>query len=77
MFKFLSRRGCEDMPIILAGNFNVNMKNTFELDVLLDLSEGMTRSNSCIDVVNVDNLSCMNYVLLALEHNQSPSYSTH
>jgi exonuclease III len=26
MFKFLARRGCENMPIILAGDFNVNMK---------------------------------------------------
>jgi hypothetical protein len=50
MFKFLARRGCEDMPIILAGDFNVSvkgnynselvefMKDTFELDVLLCLS---------------------------------------
>jgi hypothetical protein len=38
------------------------MKDTFELDVLSDLSQG-TRSNSCIDMVfgrNVDNLSCTN-----------------
>jgi hypothetical protein len=63
MFKFLARKGCEDMPIILAGDFNINMKDnysaelldfmkvTFELDVLSDLSKGMTRSNSCIDMV--------------------------
>jgi hypothetical protein len=41
------------------------MKDTFELDVLSDLSQGTTRSNSCIDMVfgrNADNLSCMNYV---------------
>jgi exonuclease III len=50
LFKFLARRSCEDMPIILAGDFNVNvkdnynaelvefMKDTFELDVLLDPS---------------------------------------
>jgi hypothetical protein len=65
------------MPIILAGDFNVNVKDnynaeleefvkdTFELDVLSDLSQGTTRSNSCIDMVfvrKVDNLSCMNYV---------------
>jgi hypothetical protein len=65
------------MPVILAGDFNVNvkdnynaelvefMKDTFELDVLSDLSQGTTRSNSCIDMVferNVDNLACMNYV---------------
>jgi hypothetical protein len=46
MFKFFSWRGREDMPIILAGVFNVNvkdiyntklvefMKDTFELEVL-------------------------------------------
>jgi hypothetical protein len=64
------------MPIILAGDFNVKvkdnysaelvelMKDTFEIDVLLDLSQGTTKSNSCIDMVfgrNVDNLSCINY----------------
>jgi hypothetical protein len=27
IFKFLARRVCEDMPIILAGGFNVNVKN--------------------------------------------------
>jgi hypothetical protein len=55
MFKFVARRGCEDMPIILAGDFNVNMKDnynselvgfrkdTFELDILSDLSQGTTR----------------------------------
>jgi hypothetical protein len=78
MHKFLVRRGCENMPIILTCDFNINMKDnynaeliefmidTFELDVLSDPSQGTTRSNSCIDVVfgqNVDNLSCMNYGL--------------
>jgi hypothetical protein len=77
LFKFFARRDCEDMPIILAGDFIVNVKNndiaefiefmkdTSELDVLSDLSQGTTRPNSCIDMVfgrNVDNLSCMNYV---------------
>jgi hypothetical protein len=63
MFKFLARRGCEDMPIILAADFNVNMKHnynaelvqfmkeSFKLDDLSDLSQGTTRSNSCIDMV--------------------------
>jgi hypothetical protein len=77
MFKFLARRGCVDMPVILAGDFNVNVKHnynaelvefmkvTFELHVLSDLSDVRTRSNTCIDMVfgrNVDNLSCMKYV---------------
>jgi hypothetical protein len=76
MFKFLARRVCENMPIILVGDFNVNvkdnynaelvefMKDTAEFDILLDLSQD-TRSNSCIDMVfgqNMDSLSCMNYV---------------
>jgi hypothetical protein len=41
------------------------MQNTFGLDLLSDLKEGTTRSNSCIDMVfgrNVDRLTCMNYV---------------
>jgi endonuclease/exonuclease/phosphatase (EEP) superfamily protein YafD len=65
------------MPIILAGDFNVNVKDnyktelvefmndTFELDSLSDLSQGTTGFNSCIDMVfgrNVNNLSCMHYV---------------
>jgi hypothetical protein len=63
MIKFLAKRGCEYMPVILVGDFNVNvkdnynaelvefMKDTFELDILLDISQGMTRSNSFIDMV--------------------------
>jgi hypothetical protein len=77
MFTFLQRRGSEDMPIILIGDFNVSvkvnynselvefMKYIFEPDVLSDLSQGTNRSNSCIDLVfgrNADNLSYMNYV---------------
>jgi hypothetical protein len=77
MFKSLARRGWEDMPVILAGDFNVNVKDnynaelvdfikrTFEIDVFSDLSQGTTTSNSCIDMVfgqNAYNLSCMNYV---------------
>jgi hypothetical protein len=41
------------------------MKDTFGLDLLSDLKEGTTRSNSCTDMVlgrNVDRLTCMNYV---------------
>jgi hypothetical protein len=57
VFKFLAR-SCEDMPIILVGDFNVNvkdnynaklvefMKDTFEFVVFSDLSREMTRSNS-------------------------------
>jgi hypothetical protein len=92
MFKFLARRGSEDMPIILAGDFNVNvkdncnvelvefMKHTFEFDVLSDLSQGTTRSNSCIDMVlerNVDNLSCMNYVSYFSYHRPILSRTNH
>jgi hypothetical protein len=46
----------------MAGDFNFNvqdnynaelvefMKDTFELDILSDLSQGTTRSNSCIEM---------------------------
>jgi hypothetical protein len=84
MFTFLARRRCEDMPIILADDFNVNVKNNynaelaefmkdnFELDVLSDLS--------CIDMVfgrNVDNLSCMNYVSYFSYHRPIFSRTNH
>jgi hypothetical protein len=63
MFKFSPRRGYEDMPVMLAGDFNVNvkdnynaepvefMKDTFKRDVLSDLSQGTAGSNCCIDMV--------------------------
>jgi hypothetical protein len=91
-FKFLARRGCEDMPFILAGDFNVSvkgnynaelvefMKDTFELDALLDLSQGTTRSNYCIDMVfgrNMDNLSCMNFVSYFSYHRTILSRTNH
>jgi hypothetical protein len=41
------------------------MKDSIELDVLSNLSQGTTTSNPCIDMLfgwNVDNLSCMNYI---------------
>jgi hypothetical protein len=33
MFKFRVRRGCDDMPIILVGDFNVNMKNNYNAEL--------------------------------------------
>jgi hypothetical protein len=92
IFKFLARRSCEDMPIILAGDFTVNvkanyiaelvefMKDSFGLDVLSDLTQGETRSNSCTDMVygrNVDNLSCMNYVSHFIYHRSILSTTNH
>jgi hypothetical protein len=56
------------------------MKDTFELDVLSDLSQGMTRTNSCIDMGfgrNVDNLSCMNSVLYFSYHRTILSRTNH
>jgi hypothetical protein len=65
------------MPLILEGDFNVSvkdnynaelvefMKDTFEVDVLLNLSQGTTKCNSCNDMDfgrNVDNLFCVDYV---------------
>jgi hypothetical protein len=79
------------MPIILEGEFNVNvkdsynaelvefMKDTFELDVLSDVSQGTTRSISCIHMVfgrNVDMnyVSCFSYhrPILSTTNHQAP-----
>jgi hypothetical protein len=61
------------MPIIVATDFNGNvkdncnaklvkfMRDTLELDILLNISEGTTRSNSCTDMVFGQNMD-MNYV---------------
>jgi hypothetical protein len=80
------------MPIILAGDFNVNvesnysaelvqfMKDTFEIDVLSGFSQGTTTSNSYIDMVfgrNVDNLSCMNYISYFRYHTPILSRTNH
>jgi hypothetical protein len=73
MRNYRKHKAQENMPVILVGDFNVNvkdnynaelvkfmkdifelvkfMKDIFELDVLLDLCQGTTRSNSCIDMV--------------------------
>jgi hypothetical protein len=92
MFKFLARRGCEDIPVILACDFNVNvkdnhsaklvefMKDSFEFGVVSDLSQGTTRSNSSINVVfgrNVGNLSRMNYVSYFSYHRPILSRTNH
>jgi hypothetical protein len=34
MFKFSARRGCEDMPIILADDFNVNVKDNYNAELV-------------------------------------------
>jgi hypothetical protein len=92
MLKFLASRGYEDMSVTLAGDFNVNVKDnynaelvdfikdTLELDVLSDLSQPTTRSNSCIDMIfgrNVDNLSCMNYVSCFSYHRSILNITNH
>jgi hypothetical protein len=63
MFKFLARRGCQDMTIIVAGDFNVNMRDncnakpvgfmtdSLEHDCLWDLCQETARSDSSIDMV--------------------------
>jgi hypothetical protein len=68
MFKFLVRKSCEDFNVNVKDNYNSElvefMNDTFELDVLSDLSQGTTRSGSCIDMVfgrNVVNLSRINF----------------
>jgi hypothetical protein len=92
IYKFLARGVCEDIPIILAGDFNVNVKDnynaelveftkdTFELHDLSNLSQGTTRYKSCIDMVfgrNVDNLSCLNYVSYFSCHRPNLSRTNH
>jgi hypothetical protein len=34
MFKFLARRGCEDMPTILAGDFSLNVKDNYNAELV-------------------------------------------
>jgi hypothetical protein len=34
MFQFLARRGCEDMPIIVAGDFNVDVKDNYNTELV-------------------------------------------
>jgi hypothetical protein len=87
----IGRIDCEDMPIILAGDFNVNVKDncnvelvefrkvTFKFDALTDVSRGMTRFNPYTDMVfgrNVNNLSCMNYISYFRYHTSRPVLRT-
>jgi hypothetical protein len=75
------------MPVILAGDFNVNVKDNYNAelvefmkDTFEHLSQGTTRSNSCINMVfgrNVDNLSCMNYVSYFSYHRPVLSRTNH
>jgi hypothetical protein len=80
------------MLIVLSSNFNLNakdnyiaelvefMKDTFEFDVLSDLSQGTTRSSSCIDMVfgrNVDSSSCINDVPYFSYHGPILSRTNH
>jgi hypothetical protein len=32
--KFLARRGCEDMPIIFAGDFNINVEDNYNAELV-------------------------------------------
>jgi hypothetical protein len=73
------------MPVILAGDFNINVKDNYnaelvefmkdiiKLDVLSDLSQGTTRSNSCIDMSfgqNVDHRP-----ILSRTNHQAPQHA--
>jgi hypothetical protein len=56
------------------------MKDTFELDVLSDLSQVITKPNSCIDMVfgrNAGKLSCMKYVSYFSYHRPILSITNH
>jgi hypothetical protein len=59
MFKFLARRGCEDMTIILAGDFNVNAKDNYNAEVVEFRKLPSERLDLILESIY---LSCMNYV---------------
>jgi hypothetical protein len=76
-YSVVPEEGHNTIPIILAGDFNIDLKKkvnetfvtcmeeTFGLKLMSDPQCITTRSESCIDMVfarNVDNLKCANYI---------------
>jgi hypothetical protein len=74
---------CNTIPIILAGDFNIELKKnenetfvtdmeeTFGLKLMSNPQCSTARSKSCIDMVfarNVDNLKCANYITYLQSH---------
>jgi endonuclease/exonuclease/phosphatase family metal-dependent hydrolase len=76
-YAIVPEEGLNTIPIILAGDFNTELKKkenetlvtdmeeTFGLKLMSNPQCSTTRDKSCIDMVfarNVDNLKCANYV---------------
>jgi endonuclease/exonuclease/phosphatase (EEP) superfamily protein YafD len=76
-YSIVPEEGPNTIPIILAGDFNIDLKKkenetfvtyvekTFGLKLMSNPQCSTTRSKSCIDMVfarNVDNLKCANYI---------------
>jgi hypothetical protein len=39
MFKFLARKRCKDMPVILAGDFNANVKDNYNAELVQSMKD--------------------------------------
>jgi endonuclease/exonuclease/phosphatase family metal-dependent hydrolase len=76
-YSIVPEEGLNTIPIILAGDFNIELKKkenetfvtdmeeTFGLKLMPNPQCSTTRSKSCTDMVfarNVDNLKCANYI---------------
>jgi endonuclease/exonuclease/phosphatase family metal-dependent hydrolase len=76
-YSIVPEEGLNTIPIILAGDFNIEVKKKENETFVTDMEEifglklmsnpqcSTTRSKSCIDMVfaiNVDNLKCANYI---------------
>jgi endonuclease/exonuclease/phosphatase family metal-dependent hydrolase len=76
-YSIMPEEGRSTIPIILAGDFNIELKKkenksfvnymdeTFGLKLMSNPQCSTTRSKSCIDMVfarNIDNLKCANYI---------------
>jgi hypothetical protein len=75
-YSIVPEEGLNTIPIILAGDFNIELKKenetfvtkmeeTFGLKLMSNPQCSTTRSKSCINMVfarNVDNLKCANYI---------------
>jgi endonuclease/exonuclease/phosphatase (EEP) superfamily protein YafD len=76
-YSIVPEEGLNTVPIILAGDFNIELKKKENETFVTDMEEAFrlksmsnpqcstTRSKSCIDMVfarNNDNLKCANYI---------------
>jgi hypothetical protein len=51
IFKFLARRNYEDMPIISAADFNVNVKGNYNADDILNSFKATATNTIFLDVL--------------------------